>query len=192
MARNVKNKAQNSVRIIGGKWRGRKLPIYELDGLRPTGDRMRETLFNWLTPYLANSRCLDLFAGTGALGFEALSRGANFAELIEQHPAASKQLQQNLNTLACNNANVHNAECKQWLSHYAGDAFDIIFIDPPFAANLWQSVLTTLASSQLIHNDTLIYIETPASTQITLPEGWVWHRQKTTGNTAFGLAACHG
>ncbi len=125
-------KRDNRVRIIGGRWRGRKLRFPDGDGLRPTGDRIRETLFNWLMPALPAARCLDLFAGSGALGFEALSRGAASCMLVERNPQAVKCLQDAKLLLEADTAAIIAADSAHWLSTATG-VFDIVFIDPPFA-----------------------------------------------------------
>lgn len=191
MARKSKNNATQllgSVRIIGGQWRGRKLPVHTSDGLRPTGDRVRETLFNWLTADLYNARCLDLFAGSGALGFEALSHGASQVTMLELEPTVAKQLAANKQLLDSDNANIENIDSLKWLSQYQGGAFNIIFVDPPFANQLWDETLAALTNSTAIDSSSYIYIEHPKKHIINLPAGWQWHRQKMAGDTAFGLA----
>ncbi len=130
MARKSKNNVTQllgSVRIIGGQWRGRKLPVHTSDGLRPTGDRVRETLFNWLNADLYNARCLDLFAGSGALGFEALSHGASQVTMLELEPTVAKQLAANKQLLNSDNADIENIDSLKWLSQYQGDALPISF-----------------------------------------------------------------
>ena len=191
MARKSKNNATQllgSVRIIGGQWRGRKLAVHSSDGLRPTGDRVRETLFNWLSADLYGARCLDLFAGSGALGFEALSHGASQVTMLELKPAVAKQLVANKQQLNSDNANIENIDSLKWLSQYQGGAFNIIFVDPPFASQLWDETLAALANSTAADSSSYIYIEYPKKHAVNLPTGWQWHRQKTAGDTAFGLA----
>jgi 16S rRNA (guanine966-N2)-methyltransferase len=191
MARKSKNNAATllaSVRIIGGQWRGRKLPVHTSDGLRPTGDRVRETLFNWLNAELYDACCLDLFAGSGALGFEALSHGASQVTMLELAPTVAKQLLINKQLFNSDNANIENVDSLKWLSQYQGDAFNIIFVDPPFANQLWDETLTALANSTAVDSTSYIYIEHPKNHAIKLPAGWQWWRQKTVGGTAFGLA----
>lgn len=177
-------KATNSVRIISGQWRRRNLPILDLQGLRPTGDRVRETLFNWLMPVIAESRVLDLFAGTGALGLEAMSRGANFVHFVEKHPDAAKQLQSNLHTL---NANQHsyqlsNTDALSWLARSSGEPFDLIFLDPPFADGLWKDCCDLIAKNRLLAPEALIYVESPLETKLITPINWHPHRSLKTGN----------
>jgi 16S rRNA (guanine966-N2)-methyltransferase len=132
------------VRIIGGRWRGSKLSVAEVAGLRPTADRVRETLFNWLQPKLAGARVLDLFAGTGALGLEAASRGAGTVVLIERDPALAASLRATAARLAADGPSVVEIVCNdalQWLSRAPGIQFDLVFVDPPFADALWQPAL---------------------------------------------------
>lgn len=182
-----KNSQKRSLRIIGGRWRGRKLAIADADGLRPTGDRIRETLFNWLMPWLQESRCLDLFAGTGALGLEALSRGASHTTFIEKNPAVARQLQQHLTTLDCQQGHILTTDSLQWLEQTQAHAFDIVFVDPPFAENLWQPTLTYLDTMGHIDANTLIYIETPRDQHGSVPDGWQMLKNKASGNVSYGL-----
>jgi|TARA_B110000902_G_scaffold266688_1_gene355561 16S rRNA (guanine966-N2)-methyltransferase len=191
MVRKSKNnnlRPLGSVRIIGGQWRGRKLPVHTSDGLRPTGDRIRETLFNWLSAELYDARCLDLFAGSGALGFEALSNGASHVTMLELEPTVANQLATNKQLLNSDNANIENTDSLKWLCQYQGDAFKIVFVDPPFASQLWDQTLTALVNSTAVSAASYIYIEHPKNHAINLPTGWQWHRQKIAGDTAFGLA----
>src|SRR5690606_2647217 len=129
--------APGAVRIVGGRWRGTRLPVADAEGLRPTPDRVRETLFNWLQPVLPGARVLDLFAGSGALGLEALSRGAREALLVERDPGLAQQLRRAVERLQGGEAvQVVNADALAFLSGYAGPPFDIAFVDPPFAQDL--------------------------------------------------------
>ncbi|MGD8175145.1 16S rRNA (guanine(966)-N(2))-methyltransferase RsmD [Marinimicrobium sp. ARAG 43.8] len=175
------------LRIIGGRWRGRKLNFPAVDGLRPTGDRIRETLFNWLAPRLPDARCLDLFAGSGALGLEALSRGASLASLLEQHPGAAQQLREHLHTLACPEGQVIHANSLDWLDSAPPTPFDIVFIDPPFRQNLWQESIDRLNQRGWLAPDAAIYIESEPETALTLPPHWQLHRNKTSGQVRYRL-----
>ncbi|MBV1906365.1 MAG: 16S rRNA (guanine(966)-N(2))-methyltransferase RsmD [Pseudomonadales bacterium] len=161
--------SSNTVRIIGGKWKRRKLKFPHAPGLRPTMDRARETLFNWLAPHIHGSNCLDLYAGSGALGFEALSRGANYATLIDQNPNIVRALQNNRKILLAdtNDTTTDNTYCKiirastpKWLGQQS-QRWDIIFLDPPFGSPLLAQTLKILNAGQNCHDDTLVYIETP-------------------------------
>ena len=152
--------SSGSIRIVAGHWRGRKIPVINADGLRPTGDRMRESVFNWLQFDIPGRRCLDLFAGSGALGLEAASRGAASVTLVESSEAAVAQLRSTLDTL----------DAPQSVSLYAGTAqaflashvatFDIVFIDPPFDKRLHLDMLRLLIESGL-PTDALVYVEIP-------------------------------
>lgn len=153
------------IRIIAGQWRGRRLPVLELAGLRPSGDRLRETLFNWLQMELRGASCLDLFAGTGALGFEAASRGVATVLMLEKHPQAVQQLEENKRKLKADNITVMQADTISWLEQERGEAFDIIFLDPPFSENWQQSVLKKLLASKLLASGGLVYVESSVSNQ---------------------------
>ena len=120
------------LRIVGGEWRSRQLPVADVEGLRPTPDRIRETLYNWLTGWVAGARCLDAFSGTGALGLEALSRGATYATFLEYSPVAARTLKENLTTLKCSKGEVIQTDANQWLNKPSPNPFDLIFLDPPF------------------------------------------------------------
>lgn len=131
MAKKPKPVSMGQIRIIGGQWRGRKLPVRDSEGLRPTTDRVRETLFNWLMPVIRDANCLDCFAGSGALGIEALSRYAASATLIELDKHNARQLSENLAQLKIHNAQVINANTLTYLAN-SGTPFDVVFLDPPF------------------------------------------------------------
>lgn len=168
------------VRIIGGRWRGTRLPVADVAGLRPTSDRMRETLFNWLMPVLPGARVLDLFAGSGALGLEALSRGAAHAVLVERDPAAAAALRANVQRLQAQ-ARVVDGDALHWLASAdaAGEArADIVFVDPPFSADLWGAVLQALPARMA--DDAWLYMESPAGSEPPPPPGWYLHRELRT------------
>lgn len=175
------------LRLIGGRWRGRKLPVPEVEGLRPTGDRVRETLFNWLAPFLPGARCLDLFAGTGALGLEALSRGAEHVRLLERDPAAIACLRENLQRLAAEGARLERAEALEWLRRAGPEPFDVVFIDPPFAADLWQQSIDRLAEGGWLAPDAAVYVESGPEIELTPPADWYLHRDKTSGKVRYRL-----
>lgn len=181
-------KGLNQLRIIGGNWRGRKLGFPDVDGLRPTGDRIRETLFNWLAPDIQGARCLDLFAGSGALGLEALSRGAGESVLIEKHPLAAQSLIKNLALLNAQHAKVINTDAFTYLANAdAQTAFNIVFIDPPFQLNFWQKTIDLLAQSNLLAKDCAIYVESGINDDFQVPGDWGLHRDKTTANLRYRL-----
>jgi 16S rRNA (guanine966-N2)-methyltransferase len=157
------HKQSNQLRIIGGQWRGRKLSFPTAEGLRPTADRVRETLFNWLSPSISGAHCLDLFAGSGALGLEALSRGASVCCFIDKAAAASQHIAASLALLQCDNATTHTAQAAPWLEQLdpgPNGTFDIIFLDPPFGKNLAERCLALIDQKQLVRNGGLVYLET--------------------------------
>ena len=147
----------NTLRIIGGSWRSRKLKFINAPNLRPTPDRVRETLFNWLQNSIAETRCLDLFAGSGALGLEALSRGASEVVFIEKNRTASQQLAQNL-LLLKSSSKVINRDAKSYLLE-ENNPFDIIFLDPPFRQQFLPQILDIILEKQLLKHNALIYLE---------------------------------
>ncbi len=189
--------SMGEVRIIGGEWRGRKLPVLMAEGLRPTSDRVRETLFNWLQFDVAGARCLDLFAGSGALGFEALSRGAREVVFLELDARNAQQLKLNLNTLKTDRAKVIQTDSLNWIEQAAlcpekpgtEPPFDLIFIDPPFHQELMQAAVDKLFISGIIQtNQAWLYLEQEKHLEWpSLPEGWTCHREKSTPQVRFGL-----
>jgi len=178
--------ATSQLRIIGGRWRGRKVAFAPIEGLRPTGDRLRETLFNWLQFHLPGARCLDLYAGSGALGLEALSRGAAEVDFVELDRGAAQTLRQQLDLLQAEGARVHNCPAEVFLSQPA-QPFDVIFVDPPFAHDLWQTALTGLADAGCVGDNTLIYVESPRATQVAAPAGWQLEKEKQAGQVCMRL-----
>lgn len=182
-----KNQSPSTLRLIGGKWRGRKLNFPAVEGLRPTGDRIRETLFNWLMSELPAARCLDAFSGSGALGLEALSRGAQAATLIEMNPHAARQLQDNLKLLQCEQAQVINDNCLNWLTNSPAIGFDVVFLDPPFQHNLWAETIALLEQRQWLKAEAAIYIETPRQLALEIPSNWQLHREKHAGDVSYRL-----
>ncbi len=172
----------NELRVIGGRWRGRRLPFPDVPGLRPTGNRLRETLFNWLGPDLTDSRCLDAFAGSGALGFEALSRGAAEVVLLETDGDACAQLMRSRENLDAAGARIERADVRQWLETRDAAPFDIVFLDPPFGTDLLDSVCEQLNRSNWLRPGSRVYIETGADTLFSAPPGWVLYRDRTAGD----------
>lgn len=178
--------AVGQVRIIGGKWRNTKLPVPLSPGLRPSSDRVRETLFNWLMPRLGGARVLDLFAGSGALGLEAVSRGAAQATLVERDAALSRRLRESVAKLgAQEQIAVVQADALQWLRQPAGALADIVFIDPPFADGLWEAVIAGLPSH--LAADAWLYVESPADQAPKMPAPWLLHREGGTREVRFAL-----
>lgn len=196
----MKNKKQNAlsktqqaglgeVRLIGGDWRGRKLPVLTAQGLRPTSDRVRETLFNWLQFEIPGAVCLDAFAGSGALGFEALSRGAKHCVFLELAADNARQLGANAERLSTECAEVVQADTLRWLAEPATRAFDVVFLDPPFNQGLLQPAVDLLFNNGWLQTEQAwLYLEQEKSLPWPdLPPGWVCHREKTTSQVRFGL-----
>ena len=184
---------KGEVRIIAGLWRGRKLPVLNAQGLRPTGDRVKETLFNWLMPYIVDACCLDGFAGSGSLGFEALSRQAKSVTFLELDKAVAAQLSKNLQTLKCgqDQAKVINQSSLDYLKqpqnppHFAG--FDIVFLDPPFNFGLAEQAIALLAEHHWLAPNALVYVETERDKPLNVPDSWTLLKEKTTGQVSYRL-----
>ena len=175
------------VRIISGQWRGRKLPVLDVMGLRPTTDRVKETLFNWLMQDTHGRVVLDCFSGSGSLAFEALSRHAQSALLLERDSKAATQLKQNLARIQCNNAEVRQTDTMQFLAGPATQQFDLVFIDPPFRQGLALPCAALLQQGWL-KTDALIYLETEKELDISgLPESWRLIKDKIAGQLAYRL-----
>lgn len=180
-------KKQGQCRIIAGKWRGRKISFDDAEGLRPTTDRIRETVFNWLQPYLPNSHCLDCFAGSGALGFEALSRGAESVLLLEQNPKTINNLKKNIEALTANNADMQCVDTLQWLEHQHAREFDVIFLDPPFSSDLLNQACKLLQKSNCLSDNAIIYLEHNIDSKINLPDNWNTLKDKKSGQVIYQL-----
>lgn len=178
--------AAGQVRIIGGRWRNTRLQVPQRDGLRPTSDRVRETLFNWLMPKLAGARVLDLFAGSGALGLEAVSRGAASAQLVEKDAGLATALRSTVQRLqADTQVQVASGDAVHWLDTAAPAGADIVFLDPPFAAGLWEQVIARLPRH--LADGAWLYVEAPAGAVPRLPADWVLHREGATRDVAYAL-----
>lgn len=197
MAKNRPGSGQ--VRIIAGQWRSRRLPIQDLEGLRPTTDRVRETLFNWLSGELSGARVLDCFGGSGALAMEALSRYARYARVFELQKSAVVQLQNNLKTLKCEQADVIPGDSLNLLAQGpagnaarkdpdAGEGFDIVFIDPPFRKGLAENSIKALTAHNWLKPDALIYVETESElSALPVPADWSQLKEKTAGQVCYRL-----
>jgi 16S rRNA (guanine966-N2)-methyltransferase len=178
------------LRIVAGIWRSRLLQIADVAGLRPTSERIRETLFNWLAPRIHGAKCLDLCAGTGALGLEALSRGAGELVFIEQSAVAFRTLKSNIALLGATNAEVLNIDARQYLDASSARPFDIVFLDPPFAADLYDELCRLLIEQRWLADDARIYIEMGKDQpELLIPPGWQVLKNKTAGNVRYMLAA---
>jgi len=187
-ARKQQNKKSplGSIRIIAGKHRGRKLPVLMAEGLRPTTDRVKETVFNWLMPYINDANCLDCFAGAGSLGFEALSRGAAQVNLIELNKLAAKQLLANKQLLKADNVVVTNTNALDFLKTQPQQCFDLVFIDPPFRQNLITQTCQLLNDGWLAEQ-ALIYVEMEVEAKQELPNNWQLLKEKIAGQVAYRL-----
>jgi 16S rRNA (guanine966-N2)-methyltransferase len=180
---------RNSVRIVGGVWRGRRVNFPDIPGLRPTPDRVRETLFNWLQHSIAGTRCLDLFAGSGVIGLEALSRGAAEVNFVEQAQAAARALQQQLIRLGAESrARVFEMGASRYLRAPA-TPFDIAFLDPPFGMNALEQYVPLLDSGNWIKSGGLIYLENERASGVpVLPAHWELLKSKSAGEVGYHLA----
>lgn len=176
---------RGEVRIIAGRWRGRKLPVLADAGIRPSGDRVRETLFNWLQTRINGSRCLDLFAGSGALGFEAASRGAREVWLVERQPRAAASLREQKQRLNADAVHVECMDGSEFLRIHSL-AFDVIFLDPPFDRPSLDEDLRLIQDRQLLAGGGMIYLERAAKDWPQTP-GFVIHRQARAGAVRYGL-----
>ncbi|NNM60931.1 MAG: 16S rRNA (guanine(966)-N(2))-methyltransferase RsmD [Steroidobacteraceae bacterium] len=179
--------ARNSIRIIGGVWRGRRIPFPDVPGLRPTPDRVRETLFNWVQPLLHGARCLDLFAGSGALGLEALSRGAGETLFVDQSPLVAENLREQLERLGARNAaSVHCRRAEAFLREPAAP-FDLVFLDPPFHGNLLPGIVELLVAGGWLVPGAHLYLEGERTAEPPLPAGWQLLKSKLAGEVGYHL-----
>jgi 16S rRNA (guanine966-N2)-methyltransferase len=174
------------VRIIGGSLRNSRLDVPDLPGLRPTPERVRETLFNWLAPTIDGARCLDLCAGTGALGIEAWSRGAASVQFVERDARAAQALRQNLQRLKVTACDVAVADAQAFLDGSPQPA-DVVFLDPPFALNLWDALAQQLEQGGWLTPAATIYVECPQGTVPSLPPGWLRQKEGRAGEVRFAL-----
>lgn len=182
------NKAPGDVRVISGKWRGRKLPVFNAEGLRPTPDRVKETLFNWLMQHIDGATVLDCFAGSGSLAIEALSRHAKFASLIERDRSLANHLSQNLQRLNGANAEVINQDCLAFLAKTATKRYDIVFIDPPFHKDFAQTCCQALENKGWLADAAFIYLEVEQELNVNfIPSNWLLIKHQQTGQLAYRL-----
>ncbi len=190
--RSPKKPRQGSIRIIAGLWRGRKLAVHDLEGLRPTTDRVKETLFNWIAQDIPHAKCLDLFAGSGGLGFEAASRQAKQVVMLELNKKACQQLVNNVEILKTDRVAVINTDALRYLnstdSPFGDSPFDIVFIDPPFHKGLLQQILELLEENNWLAENAMIYIEAEKDLALShLPRNWSLYREKTAGQVTYRL-----
>ena len=176
------------IRLISGKWRGKKLPVKDIEGLRPTTDRTKETLFNWLMHDINDANCLDCFSGSGSLGFEALSRFAKHVTLLEKDKSVAKQLRENLTVLNVDNAVVAEGDALVYLSKPASEQYNIVFIDPPFNKGLVQPCCDALQANDYLAPDALIYLEREVDLKdLQIPASWGLLKEKSTGQVVYQL-----
>jgi len=178
------------LRIVAGNWRSRLLQIADVPGLRPTSERIRETLFNWLAPRIAGARCLDLFAGTGALGLEALSRGAVETVFVEKSATAAAALRASVAALDASGADVRQMDAFDYLGSGSNGVFDIVFLDPPFAADNLDELCRLIANSDLLAATTWIYVEQDRNgPELSLPGDWQVLKTGNAGNVRYSLVS---
>jgi 16S rRNA (guanine966-N2)-methyltransferase len=185
-----KKSRPGQLRIVAGNWRSRLLRIADVPGLRPTSERIRETLFNWLAPRIQGARCLDLCAGTGALGIEALSRGASHVVFVESSKIAARTLKTNIASLGESDTEILNVDARRYLGGSRVEAFDIVFLDPPFAAELHDELCRLMTTQNWLADDARIYIEMDkAQAELRVPDDWTILNDKMAGNVRYLLAA---
>ncbi len=177
---------QGQLRIIAGKWRSRKLAFPDQLQLRPTPDRVRETLFNWLQAEVRGSVCLDLFAGSGALGFEAASRGAALVTMVEQDKKVFAALASSIRMLDADNINCVQSDAVQWLKANT-DSFDLVFLDPPYKSDLLSQCCMLLEQRQSLREHAKIYIEHAQGDDINVPDTWECLKDKSAGQVVYKL-----
>ncbi|WP_409439815.1 16S rRNA (guanine(966)-N(2))-methyltransferase RsmD [Psychromonas sp. GE-S-Ul-11] len=186
-----KGKKPNSdgfIRLISGQWRGKKLPVKDKQGLRPTTDRTKETLFNWLMHDIREANCLDCFSGSGSLGFEALSRYCQFCTFLELDKQVATQLQNNISTLKAQNAEVIQGDSLGYLAQAAKRQYDVVFIDPPFNLGLAQPCIQQLEEQGYLANNSLIYVEVESTlTNLEFPANWTQLKEKSAGQVRYQL-----
>jgi 16S rRNA (guanine966-N2)-methyltransferase len=176
------------LRIVAGKWRSRLLEIADVEGLRPTSERVRETLFNWLAPMIDGSRCLDLFAGTGALGLEALSRGAASVIFVDSSRRALNVIEKNVRSLDAEGAIIRHGDALRFLQTATPASFDVVFLDPPFAADLLEDICWRIDEAKILAPGAMVYLERDkAQAEPSLPATWQVLRDKVAGQVRYSL-----
>ncbi len=183
----MRGEYSNSVSIIAGQWRGTKLQVADVSGLRPTPARIRETLFNWLQNDIRRARCLDLFTGSGALGLEAASRGAATVTLVDEHPQLCQQLQKTIDRLSATQVSIVCQDAMRFLQNDAA-AYSVVFLDPPFQSQLLKPCCHMLEHNDWLTSNAKIYIETDKHSILDdLPDNWQQFRSKIAGEVAYHL-----
>ncbi len=189
-ATEIKKSPPGRLRIVAGNWRSRLLDIADAPGLRPTPERIRETLFNWLAPHIEGASCLDLFAGTGALGLEALSRGAAGTVFVEKSEVAARVLKSNVEMLGAKGATVCEADAFEYLRQAPLRSFDIVFLDPPFAADMLEDLCRLIDERQVLAAGARVYLENDVATdEAVLPAGWELLKSRVAGQVRYALVA---
>lgn len=182
------SQGQGHLRIIAGEWRSRRLPVPDGPGLRPTPDRVRETVFNWLAPYIEGAQVLDAFTGSGALVLEALSRGAENAVALDNNGAAVSNLKDNLELLRCARGQILQTDALRYLDGEAKKQFDVVFLDPPFNQDLLANTCNLLEQRQWLRERAWIYTESEAPpSSLQMPASWRLHREKKAGQVHYAL-----
>ncbi len=187
MTRPRDKSAAGTVRIIAGDLRGSRLAVPDKPGLRPTPDRVRETLFNWLAPIIHGARCLDLYAGTGALGIEALSRGAGACVFVERDRVLAQSLRDNLARLKVAGAEIVQADAFDHLAHPPSCRFDVVFLDPPFGAGLWNEAARRLEEGGWLAPSAFVHVEAGPDAGFQAPPDWRLHREGRAGAVHHAL-----
>jgi 16S rRNA (guanine966-N2)-methyltransferase len=184
----MKKKRPGTVRIIGGKWRGTRLPVPDLPGLRPSGDRSRETLFNWLQADIHGASCADLFAGSGVLGLEAASRGAARVTLVEKSRVAAGAIRASVQRLDSDPVFVVCGDALEWLAKCDSRSLDVVFLDPPFSSGLESRAIDLLIAGDCMKPGGLIYVETAReAASLPSPAGWEISHEKLLGEVRMQL-----
>lgn len=178
---------KSGVRVIGGRWKGSSIAVPAIAGLRPTPDRVRETLFNWLQPHIAGASCLDLFAGSGVLSIEALSRGAARAVALDCQRKSVDGILAAGARLGARGLEVRLARAENYLERAAADRFDIVFMDPPFELGIRPTIARQLEEHRWLTPDALVYVEAPSNEQVVTPENWKELRHRQAGKVAYTL-----
>lgn len=183
------NKSNNQVRINGGSLRGQKIIFSNTSGLRPTGNRIKETLFNWISQHVQNSNCLDLFSGSGSLGIESVSHGARSVTMIEKDYFAFLAIKNSCSRLNIKNATIIEADAVKWISEESNKTtFDLVFLDPPFMSDLVPVCCEILEKNKLLSSPCYIYVETTKKKKgLCVPENWILLKDKVTGQVAYKL-----
>lgn len=178
---------KNSIRIIGGQWRGRKLSFARVEAIRPTPDRVRETLFNWIDPVIRHANCLDLFAGSGALGFESLSRGAASVVMCDSNSKIIKLLKEHAQLLETADATLLQTDALAFLNRN-NKKFDLVFLDPPFDSDLLEKCFEFMQKKDCLNDDAMVYVEADSKSDLPVtPQGWSLYRNKVAGEVAYYL-----